>query len=275
MLYKLSDGVSFLLYHLVGYRKKLVLKNLKIAFPYKSEHEIKQIAKKSYTNLADILLETLKGFSISKEELEKRFVVEVPDYVDRYYEEGRSGIGVGPHYGNWEWGALRAGSVLPFQMIGFYKPIKNKKIDYFLRERLNKEFGLQTESIKKTYLTFRKNKNIPSAYLMIADQSPSNTRKAIWLDFLNQDTAVIHGVEKYARTFNLSVYFFEIERVKRGYYEATFREIVANPNDYEEGEVTKIFMHEIEKQILAKPENWLWTHNRWKRKRPTNENQSV
>ena len=107
----------------------------------------------------------------------------------------------------------------------------------------------------------------PAMFYMIADQSPSSPRIAYWVNFLNQDTPVIHGIEKYARLYNLPVVFVAARKIKRGYYAITFSLIVEDPSKTKRGEITEKYMKTLEDLIREKPEYYLWSHRRWKHKR--------
>lgn len=266
ILYPFSDLLSFLFYYIFKYRKKVILQNLRNSFPEKSEKEIKSIAKKTYTNLTDIIVESIKTFTMSTKQVKKRFKILNPEILDEYHKKGQSVIGVTGHYGNWEWGAMAGSLQINHRAIAIYKPLSNKYIDNFIK-RTRAENGTLLKSINKTTETFENFKNQTCIFLLVADQSPSSTKKAIWVDFLNQDTACLHGPEKHARNNNYPVVYLDIQRVKRGYYELTAEKLIEEPIKLEEDQVTKLYMNKLEEVIRKKPENWLWSHKRWKRKR--------
>ncbi len=264
-LYKLSNIFSFFLYYFIEYRKEVVLKNLKNSFPEKDEKEIKEIAKKTYQNLSDIFLETIKNFNAPIEELKKRFILENPEFLEDLYKKNKNLIAVLGHYGNWELGAQVAGLYTEYNVYGLYKPIKNIYIDEYLKKTRGK--GSKLVSIYETKKTFLETRKKKSLFLLIADQSPSSMKKAHWVDFLNQKTACLHGAENYARVFDYPVIFIKVSREKRGFYKAKLSMLVNEPKKIENtGDITKKFMNTLETQIREKPENWLWTHKRWKKK---------
>jgi KDO2-lipid IV(A) lauroyltransferase len=243
-----------------------VISNLKSAFPEKSNSEIELLSTKFYKNLADITLESFKGNSMSEKELLERYKVLNPEILDTYRLEKKSIIGIGSHYCNWEWGVLIFNKQFNFNTIGFYKPLSNKFTDrYILKTRAKR--GMQLESIHRTKDVFDQNKDIPIMYIMVSDQSPSNIKKAVWVNFLNQDTACLHGPEFYARLFDYPVLFGDVQRVKRGYYNITLSIIETNSKNTSESEITNKFMKKLESIIVEKPENWIWSHKRWKHKR--------
>lgn len=266
LLYQFSNFLAFLFYHVFQYRKKVIFENLRNSFPEKSEKEIKSIAKKAYRNLTDIILESIKGFTISTKQISKRFKIKNPNILNEYFINKQSLIGVTAHYGNWEWGAIAGSLQINHRSIAIYKPLSNKYIDAFLK-RNRAENGTLLKSLKKTTETFSTFKNQTCMFLLVADQSPSNKKQAYWIDFLNQDTACLHGPEKHSRINNYPIVYLNIQRVKRGYYELTIEKLIENPVLYEDGKITELYMTRLEQLLIDKPENWLWSHKRWKKKR--------
>lgn len=266
LLYQFSNILAFLFNYVFRYRKKVIITNLRNSFPEKSDKEIHTIAKKAYKNLTDIIVESIKGFTISDKEIQKRFKIKNPEFLNEYFYNGKSVIGVTGHYGNWEWGAIAGSLQIKHKAIAIYKPLTNKYIDNFLK-RTRAENGTLLKSIRKTTETFKKYKNQSCIFILVADQSPSAVKKAYWTNFLNQDTACLHGPEKHARNNNYPVFYLNIQRVKRGYYEITAEKLLEEPAITQEGEVTQKYMKRLEEIIKEKPENWLWSHKRWKKKR--------
>jgi len=266
VVYLISDGLYFVLFYLVGYRKKVAFNNLRRSFPDKSEKEIKKIRKKFYRHLADILVEGIKGFVMTKKQIYKRHHITNPELAQKYIDAGQSVIGVVAHYNNWEWGTMSGSTQVNSNVMVLYKPLSNPFIDKFLK-KIRKSFGTELVSIFNTFRAFRERKDKPYMYVLAADQSPSKVKRAIWVDFLNQDTACLHGPEKYARLYNYPVLFLNIQKVKRGRYTITGEVLTESPADLPEGEVTRLYMKRLEKSIRDKPEYWLWSHRRWKKAR--------
>jgi Kdo2-lipid IVA lauroyltransferase/acyltransferase len=266
LLYIVSFKVYILLYYIIGYRKKVVYSNLTKAFPGKSETEIKILVKKFYKHLADIFIESLKGFSMSHEEIVRRHKIVNMSLLDKYVNAGKPVIAIGGHYGNWEWGSMSGGLQSKCPLVIFYKPISNKFInDYMIRTR--SRCGTIMASISKTYQAFKQQEATPSFFLLIADQSPTRLDKAYWITFLGIDTAFLHGPEQYARKLNYPVFFVDIKRVKRSFYELELVPIIENPSDLPDGEITARYANLLEARILKEPEFWLWSHRRWKHTR--------
>jgi len=265
-LYQFSNLLSFLFYYIFQYRKKVILANLRNSFPDRSDKEIKKIAKKTYRNLTDILVESLKGFTITEKQIKKRFFINNPEVLNEYFYQGKSVIGVTGHYGNWEWAAIAGNFQIKHKIIAIYKPLSNKYIDRYLK-KIRAENGTLLKSIYKTTETFKKYKDQTCIYTLVADQSPSSVKRAYWVNFLNQDTACLHGPEKHAKSNNYPILFLKIQRIKRGYYQLTPEKLIEEPGKTQEGEITQKYMQKLEQIIKEKPENWLWSHKRWKRKR--------
>jgi len=270
-LYLLSDFFFLILYYFPSYRRDVVAKNLKNSFPEKSEKERNEIARRFYRHLADLFVETLKAIHMSPKQIRKRFIFKDPVLVEKFYAEGRDIIAVCSHYNNWEW--LSSGQLtLPLQTITIYKPLSNKNFDRMM-VRLRSKYGAETapmSSILKRILTHRKKKETTiSAF--IADQTPPQGEHVHWTTFLNQDTSFYLGAEKIAVALDMAVVFVHIKKIKRGYYEAETVLITDNPKNEQPGVITERHIRELEKVIMEKPEYWLWSHRRWKHKRPENE----
>lgn len=269
LFYLVSDGIYFLLYHVVGYRKKVVSRNLKNSFPTKTDEELKKIEKEFYRYLVDLFLETLKTLTISKTEAIKRCYIkpEAKAIFDNLYENKQSSILVMGHYGNWEWAGNSFSLTQKQQMYVIYHPLSNKQFDklmYGMRTR----FGNKLYAMKDTIREMIKNRNEINTTAFIADQTPA-PESAYWTTFLNQDTPVFWGTEKIAQKFNVPVIYVTVNRVKRGYYEVSAEILVQEPKLTKEGEISELHTRKLEKDILAQPEIWLWSHRRWKHKKPS------
>ena len=266
LAYLLSDFFFILLYYVISYRKNVVKDNLNRAFPEKSEQELRAIRTRFYKHLSDLLIEGLKGLSMSGKQIIKRHHMVNPEVLEPYFKRGKSVIGVTGHYGNWEWGALSGGLQMSHLLIAFYKPIGNPYIDRFMRKRRAK-FNCRLASIKETYSTFEETRGQNVAYMMVADQSPTNLQDCYWIPFLGQDTACLHGPEKYARLHRLPVFYVDIQKKKRGYYEMTLSLLAEDTIAMEPGKLTAMFMNRLEEAIRQQPGYWLWSHKRWKHKK--------
>jgi KDO2-lipid IV(A) lauroyltransferase len=267
VLYVISDVLFFLIYRVAGYRKKVVYANLRNSFPERTEQELAFIARNFYHHLGDLIVESVKAGKISEEEIVKRFIMKRSGELEDLYRDGRSAIVVAGHYNNWEWPGIAAGPQMMHKPVGFYKPLTNQYVDgYMKKTRVKGRSALV--SITNTVEVFKTDWKEPAAFYMIADQSPSNARLAYWVKFMNQDTATLHGPEKYARIYNMPVFYVDIKKVKRGYYETEFILICANPSQTKTGEITQKFMQILEEKIRENPQYYLWSHRRWKHTPP-------
>ncbi len=267
-VYAFSDLLYFSFRFIIHYRKTVIQKNLVDSFPSKLNEEIKQITIQYYRYLSDLIVESVKGLSLSKKELQKRFVYKNPEIFADLFQQGKSAILLGSHYGNWEWGSLSFPLSVKHKVIGVYKPIKNQKVENYLNT-LRKRWGLHLTSMKNSGRTIIENKDEPVIYVFIADQTPVDVVNAHWVQFLNQDTPFLHGAAKLAHRTGYPVFHFKINKVKRGYYEVEFEEISSSPKTKEPYAISVEYARHLEKMINNAPAYWLWSHRRWKRRRPT------
>lgn len=262
-IYKLSDFVAWVLRRIFKYRLSVIEENLSKSDLNINASEKKKLIAGIYQNLADILLESLKSFTMGRKSIIKRHKVLNPEIAQPYFEKQQSIILVTGHIGNWEWGSLSAGLQTPYHILGFYKKIKNPFVDSFLRWSRSR-FGTTLASIRETSLSFQRQSGIPTLFLMAADQNPTKKALAHKVWFLGRDTAFLHGPEKHAKINQFPVVFAEIERVKRGYYELTLSVLVEDPKSYSDGEITQLYAQKLEAFIRKNPSQWLWSHKRWK-----------
>ncbi len=264
VLYLLSDFIFLILFYLVGYRKKTVHQNLKNSLPDKSPQEISRIARKFYRQLCDYFIESAYRIHMGEKENTRRIHFKNPDLLQDYYKQNKSIVLLLSHYGNWEWGN-RITRLSSHSLLGIYKPLQNKYFDKFFLH-LRTQFGgigIPMESTLRTLVTYQKDKK-PVVLYTVADQRPQWTSIQHWTTFLNQDTPVITGPEKIARRFNYPVLFLDIQKIRRGYYSAEFKLICENPAEVPEFLITRKYHAIVERNILQRPELWLWSHKRWK-----------
>ena len=267
ILYGLSDFLFVMLYYVIGYRKEVVLKNIKNSFPEKSEKEQIEIQRKFYHHLCDLVVESLKAFTISEKQVLKRVTCKNPEMINAYYDRGQSVIVAGGHYNNWEIFAVAVDKIIKHKTIGIYKPLTNKYFDEKMRTTRSK-YGLLMIPTNKVKQYLDELKDTPTATIFGFDQSPSNPYRAYWTKFLNQDTAVLFGTEKLAKEYNYPVLYGRINKEKRGYYSFEFFKTTDTPRETAHGEITEKITQALEKDIRTIPQYWLWSHKRWKHKRP-------
>lgn len=237
--------------------------NLLIAFPDKTIDERKAICKEFYIHLCDLVVESLKLFTISKEQAHKRMVCTNPELVNSYFKKNQSVILAGGHLNNWEMFAMVIDADIKHRTIAIYKALNSKFFDEKMRSTRGK-FGLKmipTYVAKKLLAD-----GIEDCFAMIFayDQSPSNPNKAYWTKFLNRDTAWLKGCEDSAREHSLPVLYGRIIKLKRGYYTYDFKEVCDDPKQTMPGEITQKLSDLLQADILQQPAYWLWSHKRWK-----------
>lgn len=268
-LYVLSDGIYLILYRLVGYRKKVVRKNLANSFPEKSEEELREIERKFYHWLCDYFLEAIKLLSISKKQLDKHFILTNPEVITDCFKEGQSVGTILGHYCNWEWLSC-VGKDFDNEnwKVGLvYHPLNSPASNRLFR-KVRSAIPNGVPIPKKDtlrYLVEYKREGIMSIFGYISDQSPKWANIHLWLPFMNQDTPVFTGAERIMRKMNNAVFYVEMSRPRRGYYTCTYHLITKDPKSLPEYEITKRFFKMLEQTIRIHPEYYLWTHNRWKR----------
>jgi Kdo2-lipid IVA lauroyltransferase/acyltransferase len=267
LAYFFADIAYIIGYHVVGYRKNVVFTNLRKSFPGKTEEEYKTIAKGFYHHFGDIIIESIKSFTMTEAQIVERYKYTRKEELDQCYREGRQTICVAGHYANWEWGGIASGTQLLHRPVGFYKPLSNKYIDAYTQSTRVQGRSVLV-SITNTRTVFETDWGEPAIFYMIADQSPTTYRLAHWITFLNQETAVLHGPERYARLLNLPVFYAWIKPVKRGYYTLDFIPLSMEPRNTKTGEISALFMKILEDQITENPRYYLWSHRRWKIQKP-------
>lgn len=261
----LSDGLAFLLYRVVGYRKTVVRENLTRVFPEYSAAQRAEIAWKSYQNLTDITLETIKAFTAPLEQIRERCPCINPELVNAYLDQGQTVLITGGHYNNWELACLTIPHGLNGAAVTVYKALSNTHVDTYYNANRARG-GTLLASMEDTFSMIRKRREQASAFLFLSDQSPSSRKSAQWVRFLGQDSAFLPGVDVLARKFNYPVLHFNIVRLRRGYYQLRYENLFNNPALAQEGDITRAYAARIEAEIRAQPENWLWSHKRWKMK---------
>jgi len=267
IFYWFSDCVYFLVYYIIGYRKKVVRENLSLALPHLNDAERKKIEKKFYQHMCDMFLEMIKTMSISPEEMEKRFHVTNIDLILDYAKKGKSVILVASHYASYEW-LLTINPKLGFQGVAVYKKLANPYFDKLIR-KIRSKYNCEMIPTKNAIPLMAQNQREGklSLYGLASDQSPKLDRIFHSNDFMGIEVPVHTGAEMLAKKYDLSVIMVKVKKVKRGYYEATFLTLADNPKDYEDFKITEMYIKEVEKQIYEAPEYYLWTHKRWKHRK--------
>jgi KDO2-lipid IV(A) lauroyltransferase len=267
LLYGLSGILFFVVYRLAGYRKQLVLENLRNSFPEKTEEERRVICRKFYRHLCDLFLEVFKTLTISPANMRKHcyFHPEAKQLLNKLADEGKSVILVMGHQGNWEWAGNTFSMDIRSQLYVIYHPLTNPYLNG-LMYKMRTRFKTRLIAMKDTYKEMASRKAELSTTAFIADQTPSSTN-AYWTTFLHQDTPVFWGTERIAKKLNYPVVYAFVKKVARGKYEIHAELLHAHPADTAEGAISELHTRRLEQDIRQQPETWLWSHRRWKRKR--------
>lgn len=262
VLYLLSDFAYLLIYRLAGYRKKVVMQNLTIAFPNKTEQEKKSIAKKFYKNFCDTFIETIKLVSADTNFINRHFVSDYSAFAEIYAKGKKCQIHTGHNF-NWEIANLAVGANIPFTFLGVYMPIENKAVDRLFRKFRTKTGTvlLPATDMRNAIIPWR---NEQYALGLIADQSAGNPSKAFWVPFFGRPAPFVKGPESGARMGDIPVVFGHFTKIKRGYYRGHFFLAEENPRALENGALTRRYIKYLEETISANPDMWLWSHRRWK-----------
>ena len=266
-LYLLTDFFYLLIIAFVPYRKKVIQGNLKRSFHDLTDKEIKKLRNQFYRHFTDILAEGVKNLTISKRGLSKRMKVTNPEIMNDLHDQGHSVLLVSGHYNNWEWLISAQNFLFPHQAYGIGMPMTSKFWDKKVNSR-RQRFGMRVIHAKNYKERLKANPEERKAVLMLSDQSPGDSRKSYWMNFLNQETAVLFGTELMANELGYAVVYFATRKVKRGHYEITLHELTRDAQELEWGQITESHAKLLEEEIRRAPAYWLWSHKRWKREIP-------
>lgn len=266
VLYKLGDLLAFFLRDVFKYRKQVVLNNLHSSFPEKSEAEIQEIARESYTHLADRVVENIKCLTIKPEEYLSRCTVENLELLTELYEQKKDVVLMLAHSNCWEYAGYVAHTLTKFTIYGVYSPAKNKYFNDLIISTRGK-LGMNLISMKETSAYFKQKPEDVTFHVFFTDQSPSNPNNAYWTKFLHQDTAFFYGGARYAVKHNCIPVYAKIVQLKRGYYRVYLSKIKEDVTNCTPDEIVQGFAEKLEAQLKEHPAQWLWSHKRWKHKR--------
>lgn len=264
ILYLKSSFFYAIIYYIIGYRKRVVLKNLQLSFPEKTDEELKKIRKKFYKHFVDIFIESIKAFSISEKEIYKRYTYKNPELVNKYAKAGRSIAMVGSHLANWEW-SVNMPLFVDIKCNVAYTSLGNKYFDEKVISSREK-FGVTTFKSSKLikamqrHFFFKKQ----GVYGLLSDQSPKPSKTYYWREFLGVKVPVHTGAEMLAKRFDLVVINYAATKIKRGYYEVEFKLITDQPKALEDYKITDLYTEITEQNIRKQPEYYFWTHKRFK-----------
>lgn len=264
VLYFISDGVYQLIYHVIGYRKKVVRSNLKLVFPEKKDDKILQIEKKFYRHMCDMFLEMVKTMGISNQEMEKRFSYTNLELIHQLEKKGKRIILMAPHYASWEW-ILSLNAQISSQGYAIYLKINNKYFDKLVRD-IRGKFGTTLLRTNESRKLIKQAVECDEQFILgiASDQSPMMSRARHWAKFMNVKVPIHIGGEELAKQHDLTPVFLKVKKLKRGYYQGTFKVLAENAKEIPDYQISEMFLAETEKLIREQPEYYFWTHKRWK-----------
>jgi len=269
ILYRIATSAKWLLYFVFYYRKKVIVNNIKNSFPDLSSSQVNALTMKFYGYLSDQMVEFFKGSTISKKEMLKRVNLVNEQIITNYLDKGIPVVLVAGHQGNWEWAVHRLALSENLYDIVYQKlssPLFND-FTFWVRSRFGSNVLMEK---RESVVLARERKNIPRAICLAADQSPPKPESAYWTNFLNQPTGFFTGMERFAREYQYPVIFVELIREKRGYYTMSFEELIKpSYENVDKGAIIEIFARRLEKSVLKYPDQYLWSHKRWKHEKPS------
>ena len=267
LIYLFSDFLYLILYHVISYRKKLVRKNLALALPEKTFLERKIIEKKYYKHLSDLFLESFKSLNISEVDIKKRYSFKNIELLDELYKKKKNIILMGGHYASWEWFFI-IDRLTDYRINAIYKKLSNKYFDSLIK-KIRSKYNGNLISTKNTFKEILKNTKLKglNIYGFASDQSPKKNKATYWNNFLNNFVPFHTGAEIIAKKYDMAVVYMNVEKVKRGYYLASFELITDKPKKYKDFKITEDFIKLLENQVFKAPEYYTWTHNRFKHRK--------
>lgn len=267
LIYLWADVFFVIAFHLIGYRKKTVVQNLRNSFPEKTDQEISRITRLFYRHLADLIVETIKAFQMPEKTLNKRVHYKNPELLDELYARGKSVALLSGHYGNWEW-TIALPKHIRHQVNVIYRSIEEETFDQYMKT-VRSRFGMvmmPAVTSLRTMLGYEKAGQLTATYYLTDQTALKDT--PYWMMFMNQETAVFPGPEKVASRLRQAVVFMDIQKVRRGHYEVEFTKLFDDASLTQPFEVTRAHVKFLEDIIRKRPEFWLWSHKRWKHTRP-------
>jgi len=252
-------------YYVARYRVGVVRDNLRRCFPDMREGDRRRLERQYYRHLADLLVEGIYNLRAPLLKVKKHYLFENAEILEPYYNEGRSVVLMSAHYNNWEYMITSLDSRISHHGIGVGKPLDNKKFGQFItarRARYGTEIVDQTDV--RQVMQYYDRWQVPVAYMMLSDQSPSNPHRSLWTEFLGRDTAFLFGAEHFARKYDMPVFLYDVKKERRGRYSVHFELMTDKPLEMAEGEITRTYARHLEALIRKEPQYWLWSHRRWK-----------
>jgi KDO2-lipid IV(A) lauroyltransferase len=266
LLNRLADVLGWLAFRVFPYREHVVRENLTKAFPELDAAGIRDVMRGYYKGFAQMLVELLKTTSMPAEQIKQRVRITNLETVQTYLAGGKSVLLVAAHQCNWEWMLLGLSLELGYPLDAAYKPLVDSWAEREMK-KLRSRFGCRLIPAKEILADIIKRGKVVRAIAMVADQEPTTSEHKHWTRFLNRDTAFYMGPEQISRATRFPVFFTEMRRLKRGYYEISFQPLSTPEEKLQPGELTERYARMVEAQIQASRPDWPWSHRRWKLKK--------
>ncbi len=263
LLYICSRLLSGCLYHIVGYRRDVVVQNISRSFPYLRYSEVKDISRAFYNNLSDNFVEIFKSISAPSGWWQQKVIFKDFDIITRHIDEGKTVLAGLGHMTNWEILNILP-TVTHIPVTAVYQTQSSPVIDR-LMATIRSRFGMRLVTSKDIARHLMSSNARNGLYLFIADQCPVYSREEEKIEFLHQSTQVFNGLEKIAQKVKAEVVYLKMTRLKRGVYEVECQPLNAPEDNTGKGQLTTAYARHLEQNIMEQPEGWLWTHKRWKR----------
>ncbi|UOQ76260.1 lysophospholipid acyltransferase family protein [Hymenobacter sp. 5516J-16] len=275
VLYGISSGLYLLMAYVVRYRQRVVLENLRNSFPEKSDAEIAQLARQFYRHFSEVMVEILKLATMPAAELKQRVLFRNVEVMERHFAQGRTVLGLSSHAGNWEWVLTSGATWLSAHTDGVYKPLSNPFFESFLYH-LRTRTGSGLIPMRDTLRDMVQRKGEVRVVSMLSDQAAGPEDRPYWTTFMNQESGFYTSAERLASRFHCPVVYVSIQRLRRGYYEIILTELYDGDAPLPAGSfpITDAFVQQLERDIRLFPADYLWTHRRWKHKRPALESKA-
>ena len=271
LLYLKSDVYYFLVYHLLRYRRKVVRQNLLRSFPDKDAREIKRIERQFYQNLCDLFVEAPKMLRMKENGYKNRITYTNPELVKHLYEQGKNVFYAIPHSGNWEWFGKTIPDLTDHNVLAIYKRVKSPVFERFMLYLRTYDCNLEMVESNTVLRRLMQQRDSQNAVLMMADQTSHGLASDYWTEFLHQDTCWFTGIERIAKKLDYAIVFVDMRRQGRGRYEVAFELVTDSPKEMGDGVIMERYVRCVERFVEANPDNWLWSHRRWKHERPKKE----
>ena len=271
LLYLKSDLYYLLVYHVVRYRRKVVRQNLLRSFPEKDARAIKTIEKRFYRNLCDLVVEGPKMMRMGPNDYRKRLTFVNTELIAQLEEKHKNIFFAIPHSGNWEWFGKMIPELSLNNTLAIYKRVQNPMFERLMLYMRTKGCNLEMVESNSVLRRLAQLRDSQNAVLMMADQTSHGLASDYWTEFLHQDTCWFTGIERIAKKLDYAIVFVDMTRKGRGRYEISFELVTDSPTEAETGEIMERYVRCVERFIVANPDNWLWSHRRWKHQRPQTE----